>query len=91
MHKGGSTALRQRNSALGHLGSGDQVIDQGVEVETDHLGDIQELDDVHAATAGLDLGNDGLIAAEAFGQLSLAKARALALLDQSIDEPNLSM
>ncbi len=91
MHKGGSTVLRQSNSALGHLGGGEQVIDQGVEVEADRLGDLEQFDDVHAATAGLDLRHDGLVAAEALGQLSLAQARALALLDQSIDEPNLSM
>lgn len=59
-------------------------------VEANHLGNVEQLDNVDASAAAFDGGNNRLIAAEALGHVGLAQAGAFALLDEEIDEAQLS-
>ena len=68
------------------LGCGEQIIDQAVKIEADDFGDVDEFDDVDASAPALDRRNDGLVAFETTGELSLAEARTVALLYQEFDE-----
>jgi hypothetical protein len=75
---------------VGDLACRKQVVDEGMNVESDDRGDVEKLDDVDAAAAALDLRDNGLVAAKFFGKVGLAEPRAIALFDKEVDEPDVS-
>lgn len=77
-------------SATGDFWRREQVVDQCMNVESNRFGNLKEFDYVDASAAALDGRNDRLIAVEFLGQIGLAQARALALLDEQINQADVS-
>lgn len=77
-------------SATGESRRREQVVHQCVNVESDHFGNLKELDHIDTSATALDGRNDRLIAIEFLGEIGLAQARALALLDEQINQADLS-
>ena len=61
-----------------------------MDVEPDHLRDVEQFDDVYPSSAALHRGDDGLIAVETFGEVGLAEACTFALLDKQVDQADVS-
>lgn len=77
-------------SASAYLIGREQVVDQLMHVESDDLGNVEQLDNIDAATTALDLRDDGLIAAEFSRESGLAQPGAVALLDKKIDQADMT-
>lgn len=76
--------------AVARLPGGKQVVDDSMNVETDDLCNVEKLYDIDAATPALDLGNDGLVSAKFCRKLSLTQLGVIALLDNEVDEADVS-
>ena len=77
-------------SSFARLVGREQVLDDSVNVEFDDLVDFEQFDNVNPATAALDLRDDGLVAAEFRREFGLAQPDAIALLDDQVDEADVS-
>ena len=71
------------------LGCCEQIVDQAVKIEADDFGNVEELDNVDASPSALDRRDDGLVAFETTGELSLADPSTVALLHQEFDQAHL--
>ena len=77
-------------SPIRRLGGGYELVDEGMDVQPDRVGYVEEFDNVDTAAAAFERGDDGLVSAESIRQLRLAQTCALALFDKNIDETHLS-
>ncbi len=59
-------------------------------VQADHLGDIEEFNDIDATASTFHRGDDGLVAIKSIGEIGLAQAGAFALLDDEVDQSDMS-
>lgn len=77
-------------SAFARLVDREQVLDNRMNVEIDDCGGVEQFDDVNPATAALNLRDDRLVAAEFRREFGLAEPDAIALLDNQVDEADVS-
>ena len=70
--------------------NGSELVDQGMYIEANRIGQIEQFDDINPPPAALDRVNHGLITTELFCKFRLAQTGAFTLVDQYIDEAQLS-
>lgn len=68
-----------------------QFDEQFAGIETQHVGNIEQFDDIDAAASAFDRGDHGLIAPQLGCELRLGKARTFAMADQQVDQTILSL
>lgn len=78
--------LAANDNSSGRCFCRQQGVDHFVNIETDHLGDIEELHDVDTSAPRFHSRDDGLISAQRIGERRLAQASLLALRDEQLDE-----
>lgn len=59
-------------------------------IETNYLSDVEDFDNIDAPSAALHRGDDGLIPVESFSEVGLTQAGTFALLDEQVDEADMS-
>ncbi len=61
-----------------------------MDVESDDFGDVEKLNDIDAATSAFDLGDYGLVSTKFRRKVGLAQLGMIALLDNEVDQADVS-
>ncbi len=59
-------------------------------IQADHLGDVEEFDDIDTTATTFHRGDDGLVSIEFLGKVGLAQACTFTLLDDEVDQADMS-